>query len=218
MATSKPIELIIADKQPLTAAGLESFLTDKQGVRVVGKVKQRHDLMGLMTTLQPDLLIVDYNIPDYIDLEDIKNAQSVSSKTNVLILSSDNNKSSILDALQLGIKGYITKDCSLEEVAMAVQSTAKGEKFFCHKILDIIMEKHFSPEPENGDATVLTTRETEILKLIAQGHSTQAVADMLFLSPHTVQTHRKSIIKKLNIKSPTQFVIYAMDLGLLKPK
>jgi two-component system, NarL family, invasion response regulator UvrY len=218
MATSKPIELIIADKQPLTAAGLESFLTHKQGVRVVAKVRHSPDLVELMATHQPDLLIVDYNIPGYVDLDDIKNAQTVSSKTNVLILSSDNNKSSILDALQLGVKGYITKECSLEEVAMAVQSTAKGEKFFCHKILDIIMEKHFTPEPEVTDTTGLTTRETEILKLIAQGHSTQAVADMLFLSPHTVQTHRKSIIRKLNIKSPTQFVIYAMDLGLLKPR
>ena len=79
------------------------------------------------------------------------------------------------------------------------------------------MEKHFRVEPES-EPSVLTTRETEILKLIANGKSTQAVADALFLSPHTVQTHRKSIIKKLNIKSPTEFVIYAMDLGLLKPR
>jgi len=79
------------------------------------------------------------------------------------------------------------------------------------------MEKHFSVAPET-EPTTLTTRETEILKLIAHGHSTQAIADTLFLSPHTVQTHRKSIIKKLNIKSPTEFVIYAMDLGLLKPR
>ena len=138
-------------------------------------------------------------------------------KTNVLILSSDNNKASILEVLQLGVKGYVTKECSLEEVGMAVQATAKGEKFFCHKVLDIIMEKHFSVAPDS-EPTVLTTRETEILKLIAHGHSTQAIADTLFLSPHTVQTHRKSIIKKLNIKSPTEFVIYAMDLGLLKPR
>ena len=138
-----------------------------------------------------------------------------SPKTNVLVLSSDNNKGSILDVLQLGVKGYITKECSLEEVGMAVQATSKGGKFFCQKVLDIIMEKRFSTESDT-EASVLTTRETEILKLIAHGHSTQAIADTLFLSPHTVQTHRKSIIRKLNIKSPTEFVIYAMDLGLLK--
>ena len=217
MNPSKTIEAIIADNQPLTVAGLESFLTDKQGVKVVGKVKRAEDLARMVEKFQPALLIVDYNLPGFVVLDDIRNAMASSGKTNVLILSSDSNKSSILDALQLGVKGYITKECSLEEVVMAVQSSAKGEKFFCHKILDIIMEKHFKVEPES-EPSVLTTRETEILKLIANGKSTQAIADALFLSPHTVQTHRKSIIRKLNIKSPTEFVIYAMDLGLVKPR
>jgi two-component system, NarL family, invasion response regulator UvrY len=217
MDSLKPIDALIADNQPLTVAGLELFLSEKQDIKVVGKVKKGEELVGLVEIFQPSLLIVDYNSPGYVALDDIRNAMASSSKTNVLILSSDNNKASILEALQLGVKGYITKECSLEEVGMAVQATAKGEKFFCHKVLDIIMEKHFSVAPES-EPTVLTTRETEILKLIAHGHSTQVIADTLFLSPHTVQTHRKSIIKKLNIKSPTEFVIYAMDLGLLKPR
>ena len=213
----KPIDALIADNQPLTVAGLELFLSEKQAIKVVGKVKKGEDLVELVEKFQPSLLIVDYNSPGFVALDDIRNAMASSSKTNVLILSSDNNKASILEALQLGVKGYITKECSLEEVGMAVQATARGEKFFCHKVLDIIMEKHFSVAPES-EPTALTTRETEILKLIAHGHSTQVIADTLFLSPHTVQTHRKSIIKKLNIKSPTEFVIYAMDLGLLKPR
>ena len=217
MNTKKTIDALIADDQPLTVAGLESFLTVKQGVNVVGKVNKGEELGDLMEKLQPSLLIVEYNTPGYISVDDIRNAMLSSGKTNVLILSSDNNKATILEALQLGVKGYVTKQCSLEEVGMAVQSAARGEKFFCHKVLDIIMEKHFSVEPES-EPTVLTTRETEILKLIAHGQSTQAIADALFLSPHTVQTHRKSIIKKLNIKSPTEFVIHAMDLGLLKPR
>ena len=211
----KPIDAVIADNQPLTVAGLELFLSEKQSVKVVGKVKKGEELVELVEKFQPSLLIVEYNSPGYVALDDIRNAMASSSRTNVLILSSDDNKASILEVLQLGVKGYITKECSLEEVGMAVQATAKGEKFFCHKVLDIIMEKHFNVAPEI-EPTVLTTRETEILKLIAHGHSTQVIADALFLSPHTVQTHRKSIIKKLNIKSPTEFVIYAMDLGLLK--
>jgi DNA-binding NarL/FixJ family response regulator len=217
MNTGKTIDALIADNQPLTVAGLESFLAVKQGIKVVGKVNKGEELAAMMEKLQPALLIVEYNTPGYVSIDDIRNAMLSSAKTNVLILSSDNNKGTILQALQLGVKGYITKECSLEEVGMAVQSTARGEKFFCHKVLDIIMEKHFSVTPES-EPTVLTTRETEILKLIAHGYSTQTIADTLFLSPHTVQTHRKSIIKKLNVKSPTEFVIYAMDLGLLKPR
>jgi DNA-binding NarL/FixJ family response regulator len=218
MPVLTPIAILIADQQPLTAAGLEMFISEAPGLKVVGRVTKPEQLGDLMEKLSPDLLIADYNIPGYIVLDDIRNALTRSIKTNVLILSSDNNKLTILNALQLGVKGYITKECSLEEVAMAVQSTAKGEKFFCHKVLDIIMEKHFNTEPEIFDPAILTTREREILTLLAQGQSTQVIADGLHLSPHTVQTHRKSIIKKLNIKSPTEFVIYAMDLGLLKFK
>ena len=213
MNAKNTIDALIADNQPLTVAGLESFLAVKQGIRVVGKVNKAEELAVLMEKLQPSLLIVEYNTPGYISVDDIRNAMLGSTKTNVLLLSSDSNKASILEALQLGVKGYVTKECSLEEVGMAVQATSRGEKFFCHKVFDIIMEKHFSVARES-EPTVLTTRETEILTLIAHGHSTQIIADTLFLSPHTVQTHRKSIIKKLNIKSPTEFVIYAMDLGL----
>ena len=217
MNTRKTIDALIADNQPLTVAGLESFLAVKEDIKIVGKVKRGVELADMMEKLQPSLLIVDYNTPGYVSIDDIRNAMLTSINTNVLLLSSDNNKATILEALQLGVKGYVTKECSLEEVGMAVQSTARGEKFFCHKILDIIMEKHFRPSPES-EPSILTTRETEILKLIASGSSTQTIADVLFLSPHTVQTHRKSIIKKLNIKSPTEFVIHAMDLGLLRPR
>jgi two-component system, NarL family, invasion response regulator UvrY len=215
MHNSNSFSALIADSQPLVAAGLESLLTDTQGIEVVGKISKGGELVHYVETFQPSLLIADYNLPGFISLDDIRNAMSVSPKTNVLILSSDNNKASILEALQLGVKGYVTKECSLNEVGMAVQSTAKGEKFFCHKILDVILEKHLKVESVS-EASLLTTRETEILEFLAHGHSTLSIADKLFLSPHTVQTHRKSIIRKLNIKSPTEFVIYAIDLGLLK--
>jgi len=215
---SRSVRILLADNQPLIAAGLHHFLGSHKDANIVGEVNKPDLLEEMLKKHQPDLLIVDYNLPNFITKSHLQAAKDASPDTHVLILSSDNNKSSILDILQLGVKGYVTKECSREEVMMAIQSTAKGEKFFCHKILDIIMEKHFSPEPEDCEPAVLTVRETEILKLIAHGNSTQVIADELHLSPHTVHTHRKSIIKKLNIKSPTEFVIYALDLGLLKPR
>jgi two-component system, NarL family, invasion response regulator UvrY len=212
------VDVLLADSQPLTSAGLRYFLSEITDIRVVGHIVRQDQFKNLVNLHKPQLLIVDYNIPDFVSIEDLKTIKDISPLTNVLVLSADNNKTSILAVLQTGVIGYLTKECSREEIIMAVQSTAKGEKFFCHKILNIIMEKHFTPEPEVNDFSSLTTRETEILKLIASGKSTQQVADELFLSPHTVQTHRKSIIKKLNIKSPTQFVIYAMDMGLIKTR
>jgi two-component system, NarL family, invasion response regulator UvrY len=207
--------ILLVDNQPLMIAGLLSFLADRKDCHVIGQVTRKTDLPTAVSAHRPDLIIADYNIEGFVTLGDLEQIIKDAQAHNVLIISSDNDKTTILKALQIGIKGYLTKSCSKDEVLMAIQSTAKGEKFFCHKILDIIMEKHFSPPAENCDPTILTVRETEILKLIARGRSTQQIADALHLSPHTVQTHRKSIIRKLNIKSPTEFVIYALDLGIL---
>jgi two-component system invasion response regulator UvrY len=212
------VRILLADNQPLTAAGLGNFLSASENASIVEEVSRRDQFEPLLRKHAPDLLIADYNLDGYITRDDLQAVKDISPQTNILVISSDNNKTNILNVLQLGVKGYLTKECSREEVLMAIQSTARGEKFFCHKILDIIMEKHFTPEPETCDPAILTVRETEILKLIASGKSTQVVADELHLSPHTVHTHRKSIIKKLNIKSPTEFVIYAMDFGLIKTK
>ncbi|MEO7990244.1 MAG: response regulator transcription factor [Chryseolinea sp.] len=212
------IKILLADNQPLTAAGLISILNQKEDLTIVDQVTAPEQLTGLLELHKPDLLIVDYNTPNFISKADILSIKQYSSETNVLVISSDDNKTSILQILQSGVIGYLTKECSREEILMAVYSVARGEKFFCHKILNIIMEKHFSPEPVEVVPGILTLRETEILKYLASGYSTQKVADELYLSPHTVHTHRKSIIKKLNIKSPTEFVIYALDFGLIKAK
>lgn len=210
------IRILLADNQELTAAGLRYLVSGNKGIEIVDTVTDKDDLASLMTKHKPTLLIADHNLPGYLSIDDLRNASLLSKETHILVLSSDNNKSTILDVLQLGIKGYLTKECSKDEVLHAIHSTAKGEKFFCHKILDIIMEKTFSPEQQVFDHTILTTRETEILRFIASGYSTQKIADELHLSPHTVHTHRKSIIRKLNIKSPTEFVIYAIDLGIIR--
>lgn len=212
------LKVLLADSQPLTQAGLISILNERTDITVVGQIFHREQFSELLETHKPDLLIADYDMPGSITKTDLASVKDYSPRTEVLVISSDNDKASILQVLQSGVIGYLTKECSRDEILMATYAVGRGEKFFCHKILNIIMEKHFSQESAAVSSTVLTARETEILTLLASGYSTQKVADELHLSPHTVHTHRKSIIKKLNIKSPTEFVIYAMDFGLIKPK
>ena len=212
------IKVLLADNQPLTSAGLRHMLREKSDLSIVDQATSGDNLQALIKEHRPDLLIADYNLPGYISKEDLAAVKNYSPHTNVLVVSSDNDKERILKVLQSGVIGYLTKQCSQKEILTAVYSVAKGEKFYCHTILDIIMEKHFSPEPTEIVTNTLTARETEILKLLASGYSTKKLADQLYLSPHTVHTHRKSIIKKLKIKSPTEYVIHAMDLGLIKPR
>jgi len=213
-----PITVLIADNQALTAAGLAHFLEGHGDIRVVGFVASAEELPTLVRQHSPDVLIVDYDLDGYINQDDLAEVKNYSPGTNLLVISSSGNKAAILQVLQLGVIGYVTKHCSRKEITQAIYAVAKGEKFYCSKILDIIMEKHFSAAPPDVTPSLLTARETEILTLLASGYSTQNVADKLYLSPHTVHTHRKSIIRKLSIKSPTEFVIYALDFGLIKAK
>lgn len=209
------IKVLLADNQPLTAAGLRYMLHERADLSIVDHVTSANSLSELIKHHQPDILIADYTSPGYISKDDLAAVKNYSPDTNVLVVSSDNNKESILQVLQSGVIGYLTKQCSQKEILMAVYAVAKGEKFYCHTILDIIMEKHFRTEPAEAIPNTLTARETEILKLLASGYSTKRLADQLHLSPHTVHTHRKSIIKKLKIKSPTEYVLHAMRLGLI---
>jgi two-component system, NarL family, invasion response regulator UvrY len=210
----KPTTILLADNQPLTAAGIRFLVESGQEAEIVGSVEDVNQFAELTNLLKPDLLIADYNIPGYLSLEKLEKVIS-DTHVNTLIISSDSNHQTIRQSLKIGVKGYITKECSREEIVLAIRSTSKGEKFFCHKILDVIMEKESPATTQACEPTVLTVRETEILELLAKGYSTQRAADKLNLSPHTIHTHRKSIIKKLGIKSPTEFVLYAIDFGLI---
>lgn len=212
------VDVLLADNQALTAAGLIHFLEGREDFKIAGHVQDKEQFAPMLEKHQPTLVIADYNLSGYLTIQDLKMVKELSPASNILIVSSDSNKPAILEVLQLGVKGYLTKECSREEIIMAMQSTARGDKFYCNKILDVIMEQHFAPESENSDPAILTGREREILKLLSLGYSTQKIADELYLSPHTVHSHRKSIIRKLSIKSPTEFVIYAIDFGLIKPK
>jgi DNA-binding NarL/FixJ family response regulator len=210
------ITVLIADGQELTSAGLASLIAGRDDLSILDIIHNADKLSELLVQHQPDVLTIDYNIPGSFTIADVATVNEFSPRTQVLVISSDNDRENILKVLQGGVKGYITKESNREEIMLAIRSTSRGEKFYCHKVLDMLMEQHLT-KPENDQPTVLTSRETEILGHIARGNSTQQIADMLHLSAHTIHTHRKNIIRKLNIKSPTQFVIYAMDLGIIKP-
>lgn len=207
--------VILAVNQPLIEAGICSFLADHPFLRIDNQ-SGNINVLESIRSLQPDLLIIDYTTTGSVSLDALETLLAENKDLKVLVVSSDEDKDAILRSVRLGIMGYVTRECGTNEFILAAESAARGAKFFCSKILDIIINKN-TAEEQVRPGSVLTVREQEILKLLAEGHSTQRIADLLHLSPHTVQTHRKSIIRKLKIKSPTQFVIYALDMGLIKP-
>ena len=109
----------------------------------------------------------------------------------------------------------LTKECDKEEIVGAIYATAKSEKFLCHKVIDIIIEKHMHTDEDNCKAFNLSLRETEIIKLTAKGWTAKTIAGHLFLSTHTVYTHKKNIMKKLKINSSSEMIVYAIQNGLV---
>ncbi|RAV98704.1 hypothetical protein DQQ10_22060 [Pseudochryseolinea flava] len=196
---------------------MQFILGQDKTLRIAAMVSPEDSFLELVLSHRPALLIADYNLQGYINKEDIAEVHRNAPHTHVLIVSSDDDRAEILDVLRLGVKGYITKDCGVQEVINAVKTVGSGGKYFSQKILNIILESSITPEPElKRGKTMLSERELELLKLLAKGYSTHRAAETLNLSPHTIHSHRKNIIKKLNIKSPTQYVLHAIDLGLIK--
>ena len=209
------IKVVLADKQVLTRTGLQTFIKGKKDLKLLESVDSRQQLMQVLEREKPQVLVVDYNFQDFITIDDLAKVQKVSSNTQMLVISSDSNKQNIFKALETGVNGYVTKECSQEEIVGAIYATAKGEKFFCNKVLDLILEKHLSKEEEACLATELTVREIEVVKLIARGHSAKKIANELHLSHHTVYTHRKNVMKKLALSSTADLMLYAVKTGII---
>ena len=210
------ITVALADKQSLTRVGLRSFIKEKKDLTLLGDINSMDDLRTLLKNEHPQVLVVDYNLRDFITIDDLQEVRQLSPRTRVLIISSDNDKASIFKVLETGINGYVTKECSQHEIITAIYATAKGEKFFCNKVLDLILEKHlYKEEKDECLPTELSVREVEVVQLTASGMNARQIADKLHLSHHTVYTHRKNVMKKLALGSVSELTLYAVKTGII---
>lgn len=211
------ITVTIADEQHLVRTGLKQVLGQAGGIQIVGEAGDEEELLELLREQpQPQIVVMDYNQPDSFDHNTIKMIKQLAPNTNILIISSDNEKRSIYRVLENGVNSFLTKTCGEAEIVDAVYATAKGEKFFCTKIVDYLLEKSFSKEDETHEPTPLTAREIEVVRLVAKGLIAKEIASMLNVSVHTVYTHRKKIMKKLAISSSPELVLYAVNQGILE--
>jgi len=210
------VKILLADSQYLVRLGLRHILNRNKDIEVVGECSHSNELLDKIIKYKPEVVMLDYHNGIHFDISDIKKIKSLSPKTNVMVISSDDNRENIHKTLEFGINSYLTKQCDKDEITSAIHATAKGEKFFCNKVLNIILEKHLQKD-EDDDClpTELTVREVQIVKLITQGKSSKEIANQLHLSHHTVNTHRKNVLKKLNLKSSTELILYAVKSGII---
>jgi DNA-binding NarL/FixJ family response regulator len=214
MESASNRDIVIADGQPLAVAGAKYFLGSAYAFR---EVQARAGLFSAVQ-VQPSLAIIDYTTVEDFKPADMALLRSEFPLLPVLVLTQDQNKDSIFEVLEAGVSGFLFKNCSGDEIIKAVKAVTAGERFYCNQIFDLLMRTQAGAGAVHGQPTELTPREVEIIRRVVMGKSTAAIAQELHLSPHTISTHRKNILKKLQIKSPVELVTYAYDLGLMPGK
>ncbi len=217
----EPVKVVLADAQYLARAGFRHLFSDEERVMIVDEAATPAQLETIVQAQQPDIVVFDYFNSEHYDIQDICRIKGIAPNTRFLVVTADHDKSNIFKVLECGASSILTKHCSKDEIINAVYATARKEKFFCNKVLDIILEKHLgqteSKEKEaNCAPSSLTARELEVVELIAQGVTTKAMAEQLHLSTHTIYTHRKNIMKKLGINSVSELILYALNAGIVK--
>lgn len=210
----KPIQVVLSDFQFLTREGLVHMLENEPEFELVDVVDGSAELTESLHSKDPNVLILDYE-SDQSDLYELLQGVVKEDRTQVLIITNHDNKKEIQQLLDMGIKGIVTKGCSKMEILNAIHSISAGNRFFCNRILEKVIT-----QPDDADVTCepaeLSPREFEVLKLITKGQKTVQIADELNVSVHTINSHRKNILKKLNLKSPAELIVYAVEQGLTK--
>jgi len=208
------IKVIVADNNLLIREGIRTLLATKKDVKIVGEIVAGKDIQRKVQDLKPDVVIIDYYLPGTFSLEDIETIYKSHPGANVLVITTNQNKTDIQKVLEYGVNNYIFKSCDKEELLKAVYATAKKERFLCGKVVDILLKKH--PEKnENLISANLSLRETEVIKLISEGNTNSKISEQLNLSVHTVSSHRKNILKKLKLKNSCELVMYALKTGII---
>ena len=203
--------VLIVDPQYLTRNGLFHLLDNFDNLNI--EMTEDVDVGADYSTF--DVILMDYLEP-YTSNVKVGFRENLLEKytDRLLIISSDQNKSRIKELINMGAPGYLTKDCTPDEILSAVDMIGKGNLFYCNKVLELLTHVDGN-DPDDCVPTNLTSREVEVLKLIATGFSTAKISDPLHISVHTVNSHRKNILKKLKLNSPTQLVAYAHEIGLV---
>jgi DNA-binding NarL/FixJ family response regulator len=215
------MKVVIADSNDIVRIGLRTILVSVTNIEVIGEAKDNDELISLISNFETDIVLIDYTAFGF-SIDVIPKITSNFSGTKVVAITPDQSAQTLVDALRSGVKSYVKKDCEVAEIINSVQETASGNKFFCGQILESIQKasidindidfESFSCEP-----VLISERENEIIKLIAEGQTNQQIAETLFLSNHTINTHRKNIMSKLGVKNTAGIVMYAVKTQLVSP-
>jgi DNA-binding NarL/FixJ family response regulator len=214
--------VLIADPYFIIRKGLKAILEKQEGLTIVGEAKDRKTLFQKVKELSPDIVTLDCNLEGFFTNNDLKTLHRQAPETKVMVVTSRQPRENVVETMESGINSYILKECSKDEIIDAAYAAGDNENFYCGKVLDLVVENKSLPdlddqgEEQRCEPINLSDREIEIVKLIAQELTNKEIAEHLYISPHTVITHRKNIMKKLDVKNTAGIVMYAVESGLMQ--
>lgn len=206
--------VLVCESQYLSRIGLKCIIQKHPQYDVLGEASSLEEMEAKLTLKPYEIITIDITTDGEFGLESISLVQELAPKAHIVVISNERDKRHIYEILSRGINHYITKNCREDEIFKALDGARAGEKYYCSRVLDIIINKTFGREKE--EVSELTEREREIVQLIAQGKVAKEIAGILHISIHTIYTHRKNVMKKLNISSPVELITYAINKGLVQ--
>lgn len=201
------IRAAIYDPQLLSSEGIKIMLSKNPNINEVKTLDTTQTLSEQLKAQKPNLVVFDYSMLKGGWMSKVEEAVNDFPHIDFLVISDDNDPNKVRRFINAGIKGFLTKRCSEQEIQTSIKLIQDGGKFYCQSVIEILAEK------EEKATLELSDREMEIIQLVTQGHSSTVIADRLNVSIHTVNSHRKNILKKLGLKSPTELIIYAVKQG-----
>lgn len=215
------MKVIIADSNDIVLVGLRTILQADRAIEIIGEARCEEELAEQVKNFKADLILIDYTSPGFT-IDVIPNILNTHKNIRFVAITPEQTANTVVDALRLGVISYVKKDCDIQEITSAVKETYHGNKFFCGKILESIQQASINVDDIDFDSfscepISLSERELEIITLIAEGNTNAQVADLLHLSTHTINTHRKNIMQKLGVKNTAGIVMYAVKTNLVSP-
>jgi DNA-binding NarL/FixJ family response regulator len=215
------VRVFLVDDHAIMRDGLRAVLTAEPRLQVVGEAANGQELLDQLPSMPTDVVLMDLNMPVLDGLATTLELQQQYPSVRILILSMMTHERTIGELLAAGAHGYVLKNADKSEIVTAILTVAAGKRFLCSDIGLVVLEKLLANEIEvpvalPKDAIRLTHREREILQLVANGLTNQEIADKLFTSKRTVETHRQSLLEKTGVKNTPALIKYAMEQGLFQ--
>ena len=210
------MRILIADDHQVIIDGLKLLLSHEENFEIVGEAIDGNQVMTLLTKVQVDVILLDINMPNLDGIEATKMIRAKYPHVKILVLTMYNRSEFIKNLIEAGASGYVLKNIGRADLIDAIKKVSRGEDYFSAEVTKTIMS---SLKAGGGKGTgLLTDREKDVLRLVADGCTTVEIAEKLFIATNTVDTHRKNLLSKLQQKNTAELVRYAVENGFTKPR